>query len=113
MNDPIFVIGDVHGCTQEVKELVEDICNKIAFEQIENYKIIFVGDYVDRGEDSCGTVEYIKGLTTTEQNFIALMGNHDSMAAEGMVYEWERSYGYKTLDSYPDRKNPWNHPGSA
>lgn len=39
----LFAIGDIHGCFDSLKELVE---NKIQLEK--NDKLILLGDYIDR-----------------------------------------------------------------
>lgn len=46
MNDsiePIFIIGDVHGCYKTLLALIELFPNK------QNSKICFVGDLIDKG----------------------------------------------------------------
>ena len=54
MNKRLFAIGDIHGCFDSVKELVE---NKIQLQKID--KLILIGDYIDRGNKSKEVVDFI------------------------------------------------------
>lgn len=51
--DQIYIIGDVHGCYKSLLALIEQFPNK------QNSKIVFVGDLVDRGNDSYNVVKFI------------------------------------------------------
>lgn len=67
-----WVIPDIHGCVKTVKTLVEN--------QIEPGKkdeLIFIGDYIDRGPDSKGVIDYIMHLETQGFKVKKLMGNHE------------------------------------
>lgn len=62
-----FVIGDIHGCYDELIELTE----KIAL--TDDDLLISLGDIVDRGNKSKEVYEYFKN----RPNSIVLMGNHE------------------------------------
>ena len=49
----IFAIGDIHGCAQELSDLIA----KLPLD--DNSKIVFLGDYIDRGPDSRNVIEQI------------------------------------------------------
>ena len=51
MADRIIAIGDIHGCSRELDALIQAIMPGPAD------TIITLGDYIDRGPDSCGVVE--------------------------------------------------------
>lgn len=68
----IFAIGDIHGCFFELKDLIE----KLPLES--DSKIIFLGDYIDRGPKSRDVIEYIFQLGN-QYEVVALMGNHEAM----------------------------------
>lgn len=85
-----YVVGDIHGCYEELKELLRKIEHD-AWEQ--EYKIIFVGDYVDRGPDSKKVVECIMHMQ--KGGHVALMGNHEDMILAG-----EMMYATQTLVSF-------------
>lgn len=85
-----YVIGDIHGCYDELCELLDKI-DKHADGQ--PYKLIFVGDYVDRGPDSKSVVN--KVIELDHKGHYALMGNHEDMILAG-----EFSYAAATLSSF-------------
>ena len=68
----IFVLSDIHGCLKELQILIEQL-------PLNNKSIlVFLGDYIDRGEDSNGVLDYIIKLKR-KYIVIALMGNHEKM----------------------------------
>lgn len=67
-----FVIGDVHGCLDELKRLIEEIKPRLNDED----QLIFVGDLVDKGPDSPGVVQYVRELAHRHDT-VLVMGNHE------------------------------------
>lgn len=63
----IFVMGDVHGCLNEMNELL----NKIQFQSNKDV-LILTGDLVFRGQDSLGVIRRAREL-----NAHCVRGNHD------------------------------------
>ena len=53
-SERVFIVGDVHGCLDMLKRLTD----KIDWRPDED-SLIFLGDYIDRGIDSRGVVDYI------------------------------------------------------
>ena len=69
-----FVIGDIHGCLDEMACLVESLPKRAGD------RIVFLGDYVDRGPDSRGVLSYLIDLQArANQDVIFLKGNHEDM----------------------------------
>jgi bis(5'-nucleosyl)-tetraphosphatase (symmetrical) len=64
----IYAVGDIQGCAPSLKALVKKIPAKS--------KIIFLGDLVNRGPDSLGTLRYLKKLQE-DQRIECILGNHD------------------------------------
>lgn len=73
-----FVIGDVHGCINELKKLYEILITEENMD-LSKDRLIFLGDYIDRGIDSRKVVRFIRNLQKENDNVIALMGNHEDM----------------------------------
>ena len=65
-----FIIGDVHGMAVELNALI-DILNPNP-----NDQIVFVGDLVDKGDDSPGVVRFVRELAQTH-NVVVVEGNHE------------------------------------
>lgn len=95
----IFAISDIHGCLKTFKALLRQL--NLRFED----QIVLVGDYVDRGPDSKGVIDYILELQKNGFNIIPLRGNHEEMMIKGLRnsearFDWLRNGGTETADSY-------------
>eukprot|EP00128_Syssomonas_multiformis_P006282 Colp12_sorted_trinity150504_noHs@2487 len=62
-----IIVGDVHACVDELKELVE----KVGYKQGED-RLICVGDYVAKGPSSGGVIDYLREIKAE-----GVRGNHD------------------------------------
>lgn len=71
-------IGDIHGYADELHRLLLDLgYNKVnGTYQQEHHKVIFVGDYIDRGPKILETLQIVKSMVEAG-HAIALMGNHE------------------------------------
>jgi serine/threonine protein phosphatase 1 len=69
-----FVVGDIHGCLVETARLLENLPLK------PSDRIVFLGDYIDRGPDSRGVVAYLISIAKSMNNeLVFLKGNHEDM----------------------------------
>jgi serine/threonine protein phosphatase 1 len=105
----IFIIGDIHGCLDMLKRMLE----KIPWDPGGD-RLIFVGDYIDRGEDPKGVVEYILELEKCSSRIECLMGNHEAAFLDYLEGKEKKLFlmngGYQTLESYDtEREGPENH----
>lgn len=76
-------------------------------------QIIFIGDYIDRGPDSKGVVEFL--LEFYEQhNCIFLRGNHEQMLLDAIWRDgmnlWLNNGGRTTLNSYETNSQQMEFP---
>ncbi|XP_063448591.1 serine/threonine-protein phosphatase 1-like [Mytilus trossulus] len=69
-NRQIFIIGDVHGCLQELEDLLV-----LANYESDKILLIFVGDLVNKGPHSVETIRKVR-----EMNAYAVRGNHEEIA---------------------------------
>jgi len=69
-----FVIGDIHGQLG----MLENLMARIPWRPDQD-ALFFLGDYVDRGPDSKGVVDYILSLTGRYSHIGCVMGNHERM----------------------------------
>lgn len=71
-NSRFFAIGDVHGCLNTVKKLVENHWNP------DREILVQLGDLINRGRYSIETVQYFIELKTRYPDHVfTLMGNHE------------------------------------
>ncbi|MBR0382211.1 MAG: serine/threonine protein phosphatase [Eubacterium sp.] len=98
-----IVIGDIHGCHKEAKILIDILIKEDKYCPDKD-RLIFIGDYIDRGENPRLAVRYVRELQEKYGNkVIALMGNHEDMLLAYMTRHGENWLynGYSpTLASY-------------
>ncbi|WP_375559592.1 metallophosphoesterase [Bernardetia sp. OM2101] len=82
-----FVISDIHGCSKTFKALVE---NKIQLTK-DDY-LFLLGDYIDKGVDSAGVLDYILYLQDNGYPIFPLMGNHELNLLEASQEYNERMF---------------------
>jgi len=95
----IFALGDIHGCIS----FLEDLIAKITVDPKDD-QIVFIGDYVDRGPDTKGVVEFILELKE-KYRVTCLIGNHERMFLDYYDYGHNRELyftngGTSTIVSY-------------
>jgi serine/threonine protein phosphatase 1 len=93
----LFAIGDIHGQLEPLKELLAK-CLVSASHQKQEPKFLFIGDYIDRGPDSKGVVDYLI-LLSKSYDCIFLRGNHEDMLMNDPELMWGNG-GVETLKSY-------------
>jgi len=95
----IFAIGDIHGCLKKLEDLMALIAANPKRD-----KLVFIGDYIDRGNFSREVVNYIIGTKSKFKNVVCLLGNHEQMFLnylEGMEEDLYLYNGGKyTLSDY-------------
>ena len=72
------LIGDIHGYHSKLEELLVKLGYEKPYHvwQHPERKVIFVGDYIDRGPAIRETLQLVKNMTDAG-NAIALLGNHE------------------------------------
>lgn len=100
MQNRVFAIGDIHGCFGQFKELVEQ---HIVLSKSD--KLILLGDYIDRGNNSKEVIDYIIHLQKSGYDIIPLMGNHEAMLLDALsdrsaLTLWFINGGDKTMQSF-------------
>lgn len=115
----IDLIGDIHGHADKLEELLL----KLGYKKSDgayshpNRKVLFVGDYIDRGPKIRETLYIIKSMVESE-NAIALMGNHEYNA---LCFHFQETEGghlrkhlikniiqhYETLKQFQNRQREY------
>ncbi len=75
-----YVIGDVHGCYEEMMALLHKIESQDSMA-----KYIFVGDFIDRGPQVWKTLTWMMEHIRVGGKYQSVVGNH-----EFMIEEWYR-----------------------
>ena len=95
-----IAIGDIHGCLSALETMIETI--KPNAEDL----IVTLGDYVDRGPDSKGVIDYLMDFQKSHK-LVHLMGNHEIQMIRALETRQDRDRflsdlcgGKDTLDSY-------------
>jgi len=99
-----LAIGDIHGCHVALMSLLKQV------EPKPSDRIIFLGDYIDRGPASRQVVESLLELTA-KSTATFLRGNHEVMildAREDVLKSnlWQSYGGLEALESYNALYNP-------
>lgn len=91
-------IGDIHGCLQELEEVVEHARRRMR-------RLVFLGDFVNRGQHSREVIDYLIRLNgSRDVECIFLRGNHDEAFLDtlstGNIDRLLRMGGAATIASY-------------
>jgi serine/threonine protein phosphatase 1 len=102
-----YAIGDIHGSLDKLRRLLvrceQDADGRAAM-------FVFLGDYIDRGEDSRGVIDMLMGLQARMGDAATfLMGNHEALALDAIdddtkAAAWLMNNGEATLRSYGVRR---------
>jgi serine/threonine protein phosphatase 1 len=71
---PVIAIADLHGQLEQLKRLVSRL---ETLAEWDDCALVFLGDFVDRGEDIPGTIDMALELLSRRPGGSAVLGNHD------------------------------------
>lgn len=104
-----WIIPDIHGCVKTLQFLLENTLKVSKHDQL-----YFLGDYIDRGPDGKGVIDYLMHLQKEEYDVHFLKGNHEDLCVTAFQAdqkkrligkhpeqkEWEAVGAKATLDSF-------------
>lgn len=96
-----YAISDIHGCAKTFRYLVEQRLNLQTTDHL-----YLLGDYIDRGPDSKGVIDFILELRDAGFAVTTLMGNHELMLLQALdepeqaSESWLFNGGLATLKSF-------------
>lgn len=110
-----LVIGDVHGKLSLLNRLLEETGYQAGTD-----RLVFIGDLVDRGEDSRGVVARALELKLQAPELVTVIrGNHEEMMIDALTTAgdeaekselWYFNGGIETLQSYMEGEGQLNLP---
>jgi len=116
----IDFIGDIHGHADELEALLKKMgyTKKNKVYSHPERKVLFVGDYIDRGPKIRKTLKLVKAMVESD-NAIALMGNHEYNA---ICFHYQETEGghlrnhsiknilqhYKTLKEFKNKQEEYD-----
>ena len=104
-----YAIGDVHGMDDMLERLHVKIYADIEARGDEDFCVVHVGDYVDRGPDSRQVIERLMRMQGEHpESVVCLKGNHEDMMLRALsgvqppsaMRHWFVNGGKATLKSY-------------
>lgn len=103
-----FVVSDIHGESALLDKCLVAIQSRAA-----SGTVIFTGDYIDRGPDSCGVIQRLIDGPPDGFAWRFIRGNHEDFALEaydgGDPACWLSNGGYNALRSYPGMQIALHH----
>lgn len=101
---PFAAVGDIHGRA----DLLRDLVGQLGAQAGTDWPLVFLGDYIDRGEHSAAVLAHLQELQAGgwPGEMICLMGNHEAMMLEFLEHpeeagrRWLRNGGAHTLVSF-------------
>ncbi len=105
-----WIIPDIHGCAKTVQTLLENILLVTKDDEI-----YFLGDYIDRGPDGKGVIDYLMHLQQEKYKVHFIKGNHEDLCVTAYEAdqkkkffggkhpeqkEWEAVGAKETLESF-------------
>ncbi|HZZ90525.1 MAG TPA: metallophosphoesterase family protein [Caulobacteraceae bacterium] len=98
-----YAVGDVHGRLDLLRMAVKAIADHVGTGP---FRVVFLGDYVDRGPDSRGVVDFLIDLQR-RWPVTCLKGNHEELMVQALcdpagrqLERWLEYGGDQTLKSY-------------
>ncbi len=103
-----YAIADIHGCSKTFETLL------LRANLNKSDTLYLLGDYVDRGPDSCGVLTLVMGLMESGYDVRPLRGNHEEMmlstykqdhcsGSEWWTDSWLSEWGVEVIKSFSVR----------
>jgi serine/threonine protein phosphatase 1 len=95
-----FAVGDIHGEIRLLRKLIAALAPR------PEDRLVFLGDYIDRGEDSHAVIDYLLDLRERHP-CVFIKGNHEDMLLDFLEgaprygpFTWRFNGGTATLANY-------------
>lgn len=98
----LLAVGDIHGCLDHLERLMARV------EPTPADRVVFLGDYIDRGPDGRGVIDFLIDFGRRFPRSVFLKGNHEAMFLDFLAgrNQWLFLYngGASTLESYREER---------
>ena len=101
----VYAVGDIHGRSDLLKRLHEMIRADIRTQNPSRAVVVYVGDYIDRGDASRDVLEILINDPLAGVETVHLLGNHEAfmltfLEDPGVGELWLKTGGQATVYSY-------------
>lgn len=98
----LLAVGDIHGCLDPLRQLLAKVAPG------PEDQVVFLGDYIDRGPDSRGVIDYLLEFRARWPQTVFLKGNHEAMLLDYLAGRERLRYllngGESTLYNYREKE---------
>jgi serine/threonine protein phosphatase 1 len=101
----IYAIGDIHGRLDLLERIHRDITDDAQTRAAPHKRVIYLGDYVSRGENSRAVVDRVREWLPPGFERVALKGNHEDLLLRFLGGELDAGrhwFDYDGLDALAD-----------
>ena len=99
----LIAVGDIHGHLDKLTDLIDQI------QPAPDDQLVFLGDYIDRGPDSKGVLDYLITLRQQHPETVFLRGNHEQMMLDALYEahperlpgDWNPLPGFRSSSPWP------------
>lgn len=77
--DRVYAIGDIHGHLEKLRAAHASVQEDLVARPVASHAVVHIGDYVDRGPDNRGVIDFLLQGERAGSPWINLLGNHDRM----------------------------------
>lgn len=107
-----YAIADLHGrfdLLNQARQIIKEDSSDLTEDQ---FKIITLGDYIDRGPQSNEIISSLMESQKLYPYMVCLQGNHEDMLVQTVTKPldsgwWVGNGGWQTLQSYNSDAMPW------
>ena len=102
----LYAIGDVHGCFDEMRQLLALIRHDHTSRPEKSCIIVFLGDLIDRGPQSADVLKFLRTQKPDYADMYFIKGNHEEMMLRtltgeaSLIPDWLRHGGKACAISY-------------
>lgn len=101
----VYAVGDIHGRVDLLQRLHGQIAADIRAKNPTRAVVVYVGDYIDRGDSSRDVIELLLTAPVEGAESVHLLGNHESffltfLDDPGVGEPWLKNGGDSTVYSY-------------